>query len=49
MVVVDEVLHVDQEHVYSPRPFHRKVLGVVPGKMEMENSIFFLKFELLLI
>jgi hypothetical protein len=32
MVVVDEVLHVDQEHVYSPRPFHRKVLGVVPGK-----------------
>jgi hypothetical protein len=39
MVVVDEVLHVDQEHVYSPRPFHRKVLGVVPGKMEMANVI----------
>ena len=35
MVVVDEVLHADQEHVYSPRPFHREVLGIVPGKMEM--------------
>ena len=22
MVVVDEVLHADQEHVYSSRPFH---------------------------
>ena len=30
MVVVDEVLHADQEHVYSSRPFHREV----PGKME---------------
>ena len=35
MVVVDEVLHADQEHVYSPQPFHREVLGIVPGKMEM--------------
>jgi len=35
MVVVDEVLHADQEHVYSPRPFHREVLGIVPGKMEI--------------
>ena len=34
MVVVDEVLYADQEHVYSSRPFHRKVLGIVPGKME---------------
>ena len=34
MVVVDEVLHADQEHVYSSRSFHREVLGIVPGKME---------------
>ena len=32
MVVLDEVLHADQEHVYT---FHREVLGIVPGKMEM--------------
>ena len=35
MVVVDEVLHADQEHVYSSRSFHREVLGIVPGKMEI--------------
>ena len=39
MVVVDEVLHADQEHVYSSRPFHREVLGIVPGKMEMDINI----------
>ena len=38
MVVVDEVLHADQEHVYSSRPFHREVLGIVPGKMEMKKG-----------
>jgi hypothetical protein len=36
LVVVDEVLHADQEHVYSPRPLHREVLGIVPGKMEIK-------------
>ena len=35
MVVVDEVLHADQECVYSPPPRHGEVLGIVPGKMEM--------------
>jgi hypothetical protein len=41
MVVVDEVFHADQEHVYRPRPFHRKVLGVVPGKMETKLTVSF--------
>ena len=40
MVVVDEVLHADQEHVYSSRPFHREVLGIVPGKMEKYLNLY---------
>ena len=28
------MLHADQERVYSPRPCHREVLEIVPGKME---------------
>ena len=42
MLVVDEVLHADQEHVYSPRPFHREVLGIVPGKMEKPLQFLFI-------
>ncbi len=34
MVVVDEVLHADQERVNNPQPHHREVLRIVPGKME---------------
>ena len=44
MVVVEEVLHADQERVYSPRPRHRKVLGIVPGKMETFKCHRFMKF-----
>ena len=39
MVVVDEVLHADQENVYSPRPFHREVLRIVPGKMDTHSIL----------
>ena len=49
-VAVDEVLHADQENVYNSRPFHRKVLGIVPGEMEMWifiPCVTFFRFSLL--
>ena len=45
MVVVDEVLHADQERVNNPQPHHREVLRIVPGKMEtgfvLGDRVFF--------